>query len=197
MNVHFELALFVLFRGYSRPVQWWRSGYDSDVDPDGAERIRTHRYQRQLLELLYWEDTKTAQGLGLSLYVTYDATYDQSVTWYLLYLNPLLIRKYDCHPLCPPGRLVFLPSRVHIADTCTEVSGSGELYSHRLVPPLASARPAVCQLHFHRENTWTGGDSTFTNQISTLSFPCLLISSALWEFKNRNLYLKWGNNVEK
>lgn len=30
--------------------------------------------------------------------------------------------------LFAPGRLVFLTSGVHIADTCTEISGSGELH---------------------------------------------------------------------
>lgn len=34
------------------------------------------------------------------------------------------------HLLRAPGRLVFLTSGVHTADTCTEVSGSGELHSH-------------------------------------------------------------------
>lgn len=53
----------MLFRGYTRLIWWWRSGYYCDIHPYGAQRTRTHRYQRQLLELLYWEDTKTAQGL--------------------------------------------------------------------------------------------------------------------------------------
>lgn len=72
------------------------------------------------------------------------------------------------HSSCPPGRLVFLPSRVHVADTCTEVSSSGELYSNRLVPLLASARPAVCQHHFHRKDTWTGGDSTIISDLYSI-----------------------------
>lgn len=93
------------------------------------------------------------------------------------------------HSSSPPGRLVFLSSRVHVADTCAEVSSSGELYSHRLVPLLASARPAVCQHHFHRKDTWTGGDSTIisdlysiylTYQLPALLFRGLRIETCGW-----------------
>lgn len=63
------------------------------------------------------------------------------------------------HLLPPPGGPVFLPRWLHAANTSQEVSRSGELHSHRLVPPVASAGTAVCQLHFHREDTWIRGDS--------------------------------------
>lgn len=63
------------------------------------------------------------------------------------------------HRLWPPGCLVLLPCWFHVANTCQEVSRSGELHSHRLVPPMAPAGAAVCQLYFHREDTWIRGDS--------------------------------------
>lgn len=62
------------------------------------------------------------------------------------------------HLLCAPGRLVFLTGGVHTADTCPQVSSSGELHSHWLVSPLASACLAVCQLYVHREDTRPGGN---------------------------------------
>lgn len=80
-----------------------------------------------------------------------------------------------CHPFCPPGRLMFLSSWIHVKDTCTEVSSPSKLYSHKLVPLLASACSAVRQLYFHRENTWTGGASCYNLKLLLKVLTLMLI----------------------
>lgn len=79
-----------------------------------------------------------------------------------IYLDQKSLRFTSSFIFFCPGGSLFLTSWIYTADESTEIPRAGELYSNRLVSPLASARSAVGQHHFHREDTWTGGDGSFT-----------------------------------
>lgn len=94
-----------------------------------------------------------------------------------------------CHPFCPPGRLMFLSSWIHVKDTCTKVSSPSKLHSHKLVPLLASACSAVRQLYFHRENTWTGGASCLNSVIQSKAAFKITNSDADYASVSNSRYL--------